>query len=147
MRHFDPWGFLPLLKDLVLLILPAGAAAWAWYRTRHAHSWPSAQGTIMSAQVRRSADSYIQPWVGDLIYSYVVNGEYYSGFHRIRARSERRAEEKIAGWKNRMVVVLYSPSKHDLSALLKSDQPGGQLENQQKPDCEKRSPLPSGSRP
>jgi hypothetical protein len=58
-----------------------------------------------------------------------VNGEYYSGFHRIRARSERRAEEKIAGWKGRMVVVRYSPSKHDLSALLKSDQPGGQLGN------------------
>ncbi|MGC1648544.1 MAG: hypothetical protein WA741_22230 [Candidatus Sulfotelmatobacter sp.] len=48
----------------------------------------------------------------------------------IRACSERRAEEKIAGWKNRMVVVRYSPSKHDLCALHKSDQPGGQLGNQ-----------------
>ena len=78
----------------------------------------------MGANVKSSTDSYIRPWVGDLTYSYVVNGEYYSGFHRIRARSERRA-----GWKGRMVVVRYSPSKHDLSALLKSDQPGGQLGN------------------
>jgi hypothetical protein len=44
----------------------------------------------MSAQVRAGRDSYIRPWVADLIYSYVVNGEYYSGSHRIRARSERR---------------------------------------------------------
>jgi hypothetical protein len=62
-------------------------------------------------------------------YSYRVNGEYYSGFHRIGARSERRAEERIVGWKGRMVVVRYSPDRHDLSVLLKGDQPGGQLGN------------------
>ncbi len=129
MRHFDPWGLLPLLKDLVLLLIPVGAGTWAWFRTRHAHSWPSAQGTIMSAQVKSGREAYLQPWVADLVYSYVVNGEYYSGVHRIRTRSEHRAEERIAGWKGRMVVVRYSPHKPDLSALLKSDQPGGQLGN------------------
>lgn len=83
----------------------------------------------MGAQARASTDSYIQPWVGDLTYSYIVNGEYYSGFHRMRARSERRAEEKIAGWKGRMVVVRYCPDRPELSVLLKGDQPGGQLGN------------------
>jgi hypothetical protein len=29
----------------------------------------------------------------------VTNGEYYSGFHQIGARSEGRAEERISGWK------------------------------------------------
>jgi Protein of unknown function (DUF3592) len=129
MRHFDPWGLLPILKDLVLALVPAGAAAWAWYRTRHAHSWPPAQGTIVDAQAQVSKNSYIQRWVGNLSYSYVVDGEYYSGFYRIPARSERKAEEKIAGWKGRMVIVRYAPDKHDLSVLLKSDQPGGQLGN------------------
>jgi hypothetical protein len=47
----------------------------------------------------------------------------------IRARSERRAKDRIAGWANRMLAVAYSPSKHDLCALHKSDQPGGQLVN------------------
>jgi len=129
MRHFDPWGLLPILKDVVLLLLPAAGAAWAWFKFRHAHSWPSAQGTIISAQAQATTDSHFQRWVGNLTYTYVVNGEYYSGFHRIRARNERRAEEKIAGWKDRMVVVRYSPDKPDLSVLLKSDQPGGQLGN------------------
>jgi len=129
MRHFDPWRLLPILKDVAVIVIGAATGAWAWFRTRHAHSWPSAQGTIMGAQVRSSTDSYIRPWVGDLSYNYVVNGEYYSGFHRIRARSRRRAEERIEGWKGRMVVVRYSPDKHDLSTLLKGDQPGGQLGN------------------
>ena len=83
----------------------------------------------MSAQVQRTTDNAILPWAANLTYSYVVNGEYFSGFYRMRARSERRAEEKIAGWKDRMVVVRYSPDKPDLSVLLKSDQPGGQLGN------------------
>jgi hypothetical protein len=129
MLHFDPWGLLPIVKDLLLIFFPMGTALWAWFKIRHAYSWPSTQGTIMSTQVKSSADSYFRPWVADLIYSYIVNGEYYSGFLRMRARSERRADEKVAGWKDRMVVVRYSPSKHDLSTLLKSDQPGGQLGN------------------
>jgi len=129
MRHFDPFEWLNIAKDVGLLLVSAGAGAWAWFRTRHAYSWPSAQGTVMGVHVRSSTDSYIQPWVGDLSYSYIVNGEYYSGFHRIRAHSERRAEEKIAGWKGRMVVVRYSPNQPDLSKLLQSDQPGGQLGN------------------
>jgi len=51
------------------------------------------------------------------------------GFYRIRARSKHRAREKTEGWKGRMEVARYSPDKRDLSARLKSDQPGGQLGN------------------
>ncbi|HVI08430.1 MAG TPA: hypothetical protein VND65_09065 [Candidatus Binatia bacterium] len=128
-RHFDPLSLLAILRDLAVLLVPAGAAAWAWFRTRHANSWPSTQGTILSTQVQSDTDSPILPWAAKLTYTYVVNGEYYSGFHCLRARSERRAEEKIAGWKDRMVVVRYSPTEHGLSILRKADQPGGLLGN------------------
>jgi hypothetical protein len=128
MRHWDPFAFLSIAKDVVLLLASVGAGTWAWFRTRHAHSWPSAQGTIVGARVHSSTGSF-RPWVGDLSYTYVVNGEYYSGFHHIRAHSQRRAEDRIAGWKGRMVVVRYSPNQRDLSTLLRSDQPGGQLGN------------------
>jgi hypothetical protein len=131
MRRSDPFDLLALLSYVVLLLLSAAGAAWSWFKIRHAYSWPSAQGTIISAQAQKSKGSYIGTWVwvGNLTYTYIVNGEYYSGFHRIRAHTERGAEEKVAGWKGRMVVVRYSPDKPDLSVLLKSDQPGGQLGN------------------
>jgi hypothetical protein len=129
MRHFDPANLLLGLAYLVLALTPVVAGAWAWFKLRHAHSWPSVQGTIVNAEVRRVTDTYINPWVANLTYTYAVNGEYYSGFHRIYARTERRAEEKVAGWKDRMVVVRYSPDKSDVSVLLRSDQPGGQLGN------------------
>ncbi|HTW32712.1 MAG TPA: DUF3592 domain-containing protein [Candidatus Sulfotelmatobacter sp.] len=129
MRHFDPWGLLPILKDVALLLISAWAAAWAWFKTRHAHSWPSAQGTIVGTTTSANHGSYIRPWAAVLTYTYIVNGEYYSGSRRFGVRTKRRAEAKIEGWKGRMVVVRYSPEKHDLSTLLTSDQPGGQLGN------------------
>jgi hypothetical protein len=129
MKHFDPWDYVWILKDVALLLVSLGTAAWAWFRTRHAYSWPSAHGTIMGSYVERGVDSLIRPWTAAFSYSYSVNGEYYSGFHRLAARSERRAEEKIAGLKNTMIVVRYAPNQPDLSKILKSDQPGGQLGN------------------
>lgn len=129
MQRFDPWRLLWLLKDVALLTVPAAVGAWAWFRTRHAHSWPSTSATILHARARSTGNAYINPWVTEFGYTYVVNGEYYSGYYRIGARSERRAEERSAGWKDRTVVVRYSPDRHDLSALLKRDQPGGQLGN------------------
>jgi hypothetical protein len=47
----------------------------------------------------------------------------------MEAFTEKQAEDRVAGWKGRVVVVRYSPSKHDVSVLLRSDQPGGQLGN------------------
>jgi hypothetical protein len=129
MRHLDIWHFLPIVKDVAFLFASVLAGAWAWFKTRHAQSWPSAQGTIVSANAVASGNSYILPWAASFTYNYVAYGEYYAGTKRIRVRTRRRAEEKIEGWKGRIVAVRFSPSKHDLSTLLPSDQPGGQLGN------------------
>ena len=129
MKPFDPWKLLPLWQEIALSVAAACSGLWAWWRVRQAQSWPSTQGTISGAAARPTNDRRFKPWIGELTYSYVVNGEYYSGFHQIRARKERRAEELVSGWKGRMVIVRYSAKKHEISALLKSDQPGGQLGN------------------
>ena len=115
--------------EIVLLGIVACGGVWAWLRARQAQSWPSTQATIRQVDVRRAADRRFRPWLGQFTYTYVVNGEYYSGFYRVRKRTERQAENLISGWKGRMVVVRYSPKKNDVSVLLKSDQPGGQLGN------------------
>lgn len=129
MKPFDPSRLLPLLRYLLFLLIPASTGIWAWMRTRQAQSWPSTQGTISWAEARLVEDGRSQHWVGELAYSYVVSGEYYSGFHHLRARNEQRAEELVRGWKDRMVAVRYSPTKPGVSVLLKEDQPGTQLGN------------------
>ncbi len=79
--------------------------------------------------MHRGRNSYFKPWVASLTYTYIVNGEYFAGSRPLGARSERKAEAKIDGWKDRMVVVRYSSEHPEISTLLKSDQPGGQLGN------------------
>lgn len=129
MKPFDLWKLLPLWQEIALYFFAAGGGIWAWVRSRQAQSWPSSQGVVSGAAARASGERRFKPWIGELAYSYTVNGEYYSGFHQRRARTERRAEEFVSGWKDRMVLVRYSPTKHEISVLLKSDQPGGQLGN------------------
>ncbi|MGH9500180.1 MAG: DUF3592 domain-containing protein [Terriglobales bacterium] len=129
MKSFDPWNLWPLWHEILLFFLAAGGGVWAWLRVRQAQSWPSAQGRVSEAIARAANERNFKKWIGELTYSYVVDGEYYSGFHQMRAHSEKRAEELVTGWKDRMVIVRYSPAKHDRSVLLKSDQPGGQLGN------------------
>jgi len=129
MRHFNIWDLLPLWQEVLLIVVAVGTGTWTWFKFRHAHSWPSAQGTVLSVSTGSSGGGHFERWVAQLTYTYVVDGQYYSGVHTIRARSERRAEERIEGWKGRVVVVRYSPTKHEVSTLLRSDQPGGQLGN------------------
>jgi len=83
----------------------------------------------MTVGVLSNGNLPFQPWAANITYSYVVNGEYYSGSRQLRAFSRRRAEAKIEGWKGRMIVVRYSPERNDLSTVLQADQPGGQLGN------------------
>jgi Protein of unknown function (DUF3592) len=128
MRRFNPWDLLPLARDLVLLLAGVATGTFAWLRARRAQSWPSTQGTVENVR-SRSVGGIYKPWVGEFSYTYVVNGEYFSGFHEIRAFSEKRADALTFGWKSRMLVVRYSPSKYETSVLLRSDQPGGQLGN------------------
>jgi hypothetical protein len=104
--------------------------AWRWARRWQAPRWPSTQGTVMWAKASYKEEDRQKGRVGELAYSYGANSQYYSAFHRIKARSESRAEKRVEGGETRMVVVRYHPKNVAVSVLLKEDQPGGQLGNQ-----------------
>jgi hypothetical protein len=129
MGHIDWLDLWQVGVDIAILAFGASAALWVWLKARRAQSWPSAQGTIGAVYSHADGHRYVKPWVSEFIYTYIVNGEYYSGRHLKRAWSESRAEESGLGWKGRMIVVRYSPAKHEVSVLLDADQPGGQLGN------------------
>ena len=123
--------FLAYWKIILDVMAFLSASVYGWIRIRQAHSWPSVQGTVWEAKAREMDEGsrFRKRWAAEMTYSYVVEGEYFSGYHTIRTWSEKRADEKTTGWKGRMLVVRHHPSKPEVSVLLRSDQPGGQLGN------------------
>jgi hypothetical protein len=61
-------------------------------------------------------------WLTDISYSYRVADEYYSGQFQIKARSERKADETVARWKDQNVGVRYSPKNPAISVVRMEDQ-------------------------
>ena len=61
-------------------------------------------------------------WVGELTYSYAVDGEYYSGFHHFWAASENDADSQVSGWKGQNVMIRYRPGNPSISKLRMEEQ-------------------------
>jgi hypothetical protein len=68
-------------------------------------------------------------WVGELSYSYSVDGNYFSGFYHSPASGEDRATRWVQGWKDRRVVVHYAPENPSQSVLIveEQNQPSGAI--------------------
>ena len=128
MKFSNLWHYAQWLFEIAFFF---AAGVGTWIRIRQAHSWPSVPGTVEYAHARETDDGsrFKKNWVAEIGYSYSVGGQYYSGYRWLRAWNERQAEQKIAGWKDRMVIVRHHPSKPEVSVLLPSDQVGGQLGN------------------
>ena len=90
---------------------------------RAASNWPCTFGSVIGAQLKRSDPG--EPWKVwsvDLHYFYVVNGEYYSGEYSLPPDSEDEANEQANRWKERNIVVRYSPENAEESLILMCDQ-------------------------
>jgi hypothetical protein len=89
---------------------------------KRAKDWPSVQAIIEHTRSRQLDNDEGKGWVGELAYSYSVNGEYYAGFHHFTARHEADAERSIEGWKDRRVMAHYKPNDPSVSVLLVEEQ-------------------------
>ena len=79
--------------------------------------WPITSGVVEWARpqtLRRGRDSY---WVGEIAYSYSINGTYYAGFYHVAASGEAEAKAVIVGWKGRAITVRYSPQDPSVSVM------------------------------
>jgi hypothetical protein len=77
-------------------------------------SWPPAQSTVEFIGVRRAGRSY---YIGELAYSYSVQGEYYSGFCRCRFLSEKAAREFVETLRGKTITVQYNPEAPEVSVM------------------------------
>jgi hypothetical protein len=89
---------------------------------RYAAAWPTVQGTVEHATPKMEGEGRTGYWVGELSYSYSVDGEYYAGVAQLPARDEDAAYEAVRGWKDRKVSIRYALGRPSLSTLIFEEQ-------------------------
>jgi len=109
------WGHLTLSTLAILLSITSSVVFR--YKRRGSHYWPSAPGTV-----EYGLTSDLDGWRTNLVYSYSVNGEFHSGTHTLKARSESHADELAATYKSQRLTVRYSPQNPALSVIRMEDQ-------------------------
>jgi hypothetical protein len=84
--------------------------------------WPVAQGTPSMPASKNDGRGSHWMLVGELSYSYSVDGEYYAGVTHLRASNEDAAYEATRGWRDRKVKVRYMSSNPETSVLVVLDE-------------------------
>ena len=87
-----------------------------------ATDWPAAHGTVEHAAAKMVGEGRSGYWVGELSYSYSVDGEYFAGVAELPASSEETAWEAVKGWKDRKVTVRYMANSPGKSVLVIDEQ-------------------------
>jgi len=83
-----------------------------------AKNWPYVYGTVEHAEAKVMGQGKTAYWVGEVAYSYAIDGDYYSGVHHFSAKNEDQAWGIVRGWKDRRVVVHYAPGRPSSSVLI-----------------------------
>lgn len=89
-----------------------------WIRSVRAASWPIAQGTIESVNVKTVSGQSL----GELAYSYAANEERYSGYFFLQFADEQDAWEAVNPLKGQAIYVRYQSQNAAVSAVRSSDQ-------------------------
>jgi len=115
---------LERLVTYVVLTAVSLGGAYAFYALRRrlmnrsSENWPSVYGTIE----QRYIDAEGRSSLAVVSYSYAVNGDYFTGFHRQAFPLEELAERFIARYpKDTKVLIRHSPSD-SISVLRDQDQ-------------------------
>ncbi len=89
-----------------------------WIRSVRARSWPIADGRIETVNVKE----FGQQALGELGYSYLVEGDRYSGYFSSQFGDEQQAWDYVTPLQGQPVIVRYMRGNPDLSALRSADQ-------------------------
>jgi hypothetical protein len=79
------------------------------------------KGTVFDARVRREGGGH-GPLLAEIVYSFSVNGEYFSGSER-RAYETEKAAEKFLGRfrRGQSVFIRYDPANLEMTTLRDQD--------------------------
>jgi hypothetical protein len=119
--------------DFWVLIAIVAAALGAIGLVRHgllkraARNWPQVSATVeITYVIGGDSDRYggSSFWIPVLGYSYVINGDRYSGSVGLEGSSsndEYAAEEAGKAWRGQKILVRFDPQKPEKSAFLPED--------------------------
>lgn len=106
-------GSLAILIEVLAVF--AGFAAWFMWRMKRvdeAKSWPSTEAAIQSAgmeEISSGRSTFERPVFA---FTYLVDGEYYSGRFALLAKGDR-ADELIRDMVDKKLTVNYNPQRPD----------------------------------
>lgn len=66
--------------------------------------------------------SDVDGWRTNLLYSYAVDSEYYSGVHSLPVSSATEADQLVSLLKSKKIAVRYSPKNPRISIVFNDDQ-------------------------
>ncbi len=115
--------FLDYLVEFLFVWVVSRFKAWRRHRlVIRVQNWPQASGRGLEAHAECSDDSSHPICAAQITYVYMVNGEYFSGYVSLPADDKKHAEGLALGWKDREILVRYSPNEPTESTLLLEDQ-------------------------
>jgi hypothetical protein len=109
--------WLNMARDAVAFAIASSTGIFVWLRKRSARYWPMTYGTVEYGMT-----SDVDGWRTTLMYSYAVDGEFYSGLLPLKARDEATADEEASKWKGQNLAVRYSPRDPAISVVRMEDQ-------------------------
>lgn len=77
---------------------------------------------MTNGKVEYGVTSDTDGWKTNLVYSYPVSGEYYSGVHPLKVRNEAEADDKARAWRGQDLAIRYSPTNPAISVVRMEDQ-------------------------
>ena len=106
---------------IIAAIIAAISGFLAWTKRRGASNWPMITGVVEQTCVDQDNRGHVP----GLLYSYQVNGEYYSGQFSFPDgfRDRDKALESVKPWLQKKIYIRYKPSDPQISVLLPNDRP------------------------
>lgn len=119
--HTDWWRHLGSLYSLFHTFLPlliggGGVAGVQKLRQRRAAGWPSADGEVQHASLKKK-----NGYVVTLEYRYYVRSQYHFGKYQRRFHRKQQAEQFADALHGRHIQVRYREDKPEMSVVLEDD--------------------------
>lgn len=106
---------------LAIFLAVLAERGWQWLRRRAARKWPVAHGRIERAEWRQPNTGTNRYFVAELAYSYVVSGQYFSGYYRQSFSNLDATMSFVKSVKGQPVQVRYKQGQAGKSLLLEEN--------------------------